>query len=370
MSSSDIKSAIIQFGKVAENGFSRELRRRINQYFKENKVKRHGDWRVYHKTIVWLILYLAPLVLILTGVINLWVAFGLTFVMGIAKCGIGLNVMHDANHGSYSKKGWVNRLGGATISLMGGNVLVWKLQHNVLHHSFTNIQHKDEDIAGRYILKFTPEDPTRWFHRFQHLYSPFLYSLMTLLWAFHKDFVQLKRYHKNGLIKKHKSSYRLEMWRSVGIKVFYFGYILVLPLVLTDMTWWQWLIGFLSMHLTAGLLLGLVFQSAHVVEETENPVPVNGSIEDEWMIHQLKTTANFGTKSKWLSWFAGGLNFQVEHHLFPNISHMHYPEISKIVRQCAKEFNLPYNEAPTFMKAIVSHFRTLKALGRMPQAAA
>ncbi len=358
----------IRFSRVQGAGFSTELRKRINEYFKENQKKIHGNWGVYHKTIIWHFLYLAPYVLILNGILGAWANIGLAVLMGVAMCGIGLNVMHDANHGTFARKKWLNKLAGGSLVLMGGNPFTWRMQHNVLHHTYTNIQHKDEDIAPRYVLKFCPQDKTRWFHRYQHIYASFFYALMTIAWTLHKDFVQLIRYNKMGLLKQHKASYSKEMSRNIAIKIFYFGYIGVLPLMISDLSFGQWLIGFLTMHFTAGLLLGLIFQSAHVVEDTENPMPdAAGNMEDEWMIHQLRTTANFANRSKWFTWFAGGLNFQVEHHLFPNISHIHYPAISKIVKQTAKEFNLPYHEAPSFYTAVRSHFRALKRMGRTPQ---
>ena len=168
-----------------------------------------------------------------------------------------------------------------------------------------------------------------------------------------------------GLIRRQNSTFVKEMSKTIGIKLFYFGYIMVIPLWIADISFGQWLLGFFIMHATAGLLLSLVFQSAHVVEETENPIPdQEGRLEDEFMIHQLRTTANFATNSRWFSWFAGGLNFQIEHHLFPNISHIHYPALSKIVKECTLEYNLPYHEFPTMLNAVTSHFRKLKAIGR------
>ena len=89
-------------------------------------------------------------------------------------------------------------------------------------------------------------------------------------------------------------------------------------------------------------------------------------MKNTWAIHQLKTTVNFGAKSKIINWYTGGLNHQVEHHIFPHISHIHYGKISKIVRDTAKEFNLPYKEYKTTRKAIAAHFKFLKEMGRKP----
>jgi linoleoyl-CoA desaturase len=121
------------------------------------------------------------------------------------------------------------------------------------------------------------------------------------------------------------------------------------------------------MHYTAGIILSLVFQLAHTVEETTHPMPnAEGIIENDWAIHQLNTTVNFSRKNKVLSWYVGGLNFQVEHHLFPKVCHVHYPEIAPIVKQTAEEFGIPYLEQEHFSNALKSHFAALKRFGTLP----
>jgi linoleoyl-CoA desaturase len=354
----------VAFARNQANGFSTELRRRVKQYFQENNLPKQGDWRVHMKAVLWVAAYLVPYFLILTLDMPLWTAWLLTVVMGVSMAAVGLNTMHDANHQTFAKNNRLNKLAGATLALFGGSPLNWRIQHNVLHHTFTNIPHKDEDISAGGLFKFTPSEKTRWFHRYQHLYAPFLYALMTLAWTMHKDFRQLVDYHRMGLLHRQRTTFARELTNNILIKLFYYSYIAMVPLWLLDITWWQWLIGYLTMHFVSGLLLALIFQSAHVVEETDKPMPVEGKVEDEWMVHQLRTTANFATKSRFWNWFSGGLNFQVEHHLFPNISHIHYPKLSKIVKECAQEFGVPYHEAPTFARAVSSHFRTLKQLGR------
>lgn len=355
----------ITFVKPQETGFSKEMRMRVNKYFKENKISVKGNYMLWIKFVFWMMVYVSPFVLILTGVLTGFWAMVMVVVMGAAMAGIGLNIMHDANHGSFSKKKWVNDLAGSTLILLGGNPYNWKLQHNILHHSFTNIFNKDEDVSPPAVMKFDPSDKTRWIHRFQHIYAVLFYGLMTLSWTISKDYIQIVQFYKKGMLKGNKSSLFKEILRITAVKVFYYAYILVLPIFVMDFIWWQWLIAFFVMHFTAGVILALIFQCAHVVEETSNPVPdAKGHIEDEWMVHQLKTTANFGTKSKILNWFSGGLNFQIEHHLFPNISHVHYPKLSKIVRKTAKDFGLKYHNHVTFLGAIISHFRTLSVLGK------
>ncbi|RDC62958.1 Acyl-CoA 6-desaturase [Adhaeribacter pallidiroseus] len=139
---------------------------------------------------------------------------------------------------------------------------------------------------------------------------------------------------------------------------------IALPLLVLDITWWQFVMGFIGMHLAEGLTMGLVFQLAHVVEGTDFPLPNDqGNIEEAWADHQMRTTANFATNSKLAGFLLGGLNRQIEHHLFPKVCHIHYPIISKIVKQTALEFDLPYIESPTFVAALKSHYRMLKKFG-------
>lgn len=285
-------------------------------------------------------------------------------LMGFGMAGIGLTVMHDANHDTFSRKKWLNRLMGFSLNFLGGNVNNWKAQHNILHHSFTNIEGYDEDLEAGKILRFSPNSDKKWIHKYQFLYAWPLYCLMTLSWTFSKDFFDVYRYRKIGLLKQLKTNFKKEMTLIVVTRAIYFIYMVVLPLLLMDITWWQLIIGFLTVHFIAGLTLALIFQLAHVMEETSFPVPKNGSITNQWAVHQLETTLNFANNSKLFSWLIGGLNFQIEHHLFPNISHVHYSKIAPIVELTTKEFNLPYHKQETFGSALVSHGRLLYQLGR------
>jgi linoleoyl-CoA desaturase len=251
--------------------------------------------------------------------------------------------------------------------MVGGNAFNWKVQHNVLHHTYTNIHDVDEDISPRGILRMTPHGDWKSIHQFQHLYAWFFYGLMTLVWVLVKDFVRLARYQKDGLVKNQKTSLAKELTILLMTKALYIGYILVLPMVLLDITFLQWFIGFLTMHYVAGFILAVIFQPAHVIDGTEYPMPDNeGKMENSWAIHQLLTTTNFANKSRIFSWYVGGLNFQIEHHLFPNVCHVHYRKISPIVRKTAEEFGLPYKNEPTFIGALIGHGKLLKELGKKP----
>jgi linoleoyl-CoA desaturase len=315
-----------------------------------------------------LLIYFVPYsVLIFSGIENTLVIFGMWLIMGFGMAGIGLSVMHDANHGSYSKNKKVNQiLGRVLLSVLGGSANNWKIQHNVLHHTYTNVDGMDEDIDPGKPLRFTPHKQKRKAHKYQHLYAWFLYGLMTIMWATTKDFKQVIRYNKKGLLNKKHKSYRSYLWDIIFVKVFYYLYALVIPLLLIPAAWYIIVIGFIMMHFIAGLLLAVIFQSAHVMPSSEFPAPdKDGNLENSWAVHQLFTTTNFSPKSRIFSWFIGGLNYQVEHHIFPNICHVHYKEISPIVRMTALEYGLPYNTIPNFVIAIREHFKMLRKLGSM-----
>ncbi|HEY0656266.1 MAG TPA: acyl-CoA desaturase, partial [Chryseosolibacter sp.] len=348
--------------------FTSTLNKRVNDYFKSNNIAKHGNREMIVKTIFMFSLYLIPYILILSSVVTS--ALGLTalvVVMGLGLAGIGLSVMHDANHGAYSSKKWVNNLIGYSMNFIGASSFNWKLQHNVLHHSYTNVHEEDEDISPRGALRMTPHSDWKKMHRYQFVYAWFLYGLMTIVWLFFKDFTRLYKYQKNGLAKSQKANVVSEWFILIGTKLCYIGYAFVIPLVLTSLVWWQILVGLIAMHYIAGFILAIIFQPAHVIEGTEFPLPdEHRTLENNWTVHQLLTTTNFGNNSRWFSWYVGGLNFQIEHHLFPNICHVHYRKIASIVKNTAQEFGLPYKTSRTFVSALAGHARLLKQLGKKP----
>jgi linoleoyl-CoA desaturase len=357
----------LKFAKNSQDFFV-TLNQRVNQYFKSNEVSRNANPEMVIKTLVMYALYLIPYFLILTGVVTeLWAMFALCCVMGIGIGGIGLSVMHDANHGAYSNKKWINNLLGLSLNLVGGNAFNWRIQHNVLHHTYTNVFDADEDISPRGVLRMSPQCPWKPFHRFQAWYAWFFYGLMTIVWVVFKDFGRIIEYQKEGLVKKQNTTVEKEWAILIASKVFYVTYIFVLPTLLLPILWWQVLLGWVTMHYIAGFILAIIFQPAHVIDGTEYPEPdADGNLENNWAVHQLHTTTNFANKSRIFSWYVGGLNFQVEHHLFPNVCHVHYRKISSIVRQTAEEFGLPYKSEPTFVGALAGHTKLLKELGRKP----
>lgn len=355
----------VKFVERPRTEFFATLRGRVNQYFEDNKIEKTGDWRMVLKTFVMLLLYIGPFVLILLNVLPLWATFIFWALMGIGASGMGMSVMHDANHGAYSKKPWLNDLIGYSLNLVGGNAFNWKVQHNVLHHTFTNIEGIDEDITPRGVLRFSPHTTWKPFHRFQYIYAWLFYGLLSFVWIVFKDYGRLARYEKDGMVKKQRANIWKEWSILIFSKIFYYAYIIGIPLLVLPLAWWQILLGFFVMHYVSGFILAVIFQPAHVVDGTEYPLPdEKGNIYNTWAIHQLHTTTNFAQNNKILSWYVGGLNYQVEHHLFSNVCHVHYKKLSSIVKQTAEEFGHPYKSNRRFRDAMIGHYRILKELGK------
>jgi linoleoyl-CoA desaturase len=356
----------VKFANKDKSEFFPYLKKKVETYFKDNHLSKTSEKQMLVKTLCMLGLYFVPYALMLSGFFTVWQMLLLAAVMGLGKAGIGLAVMHDANHNAYSSRPLINTLVSYSMNLIGGSSFTWKIQHNVLHHTYTNIYEIDEDIEDKPFLRLSPHGKLKPMHRYQHIYAVFLYALMTLSWiAGKKDFSQTALYNRNGLTQKHGFDPKREKIILWATKIFYAFYILLIPMLVLNISIWQWLLGFVVMHAVTGVLLTLIFQLAHVVEETQHPAPNSeGMIEHGWAIHELYTTANFARKNRFLTWFVGGLNHQIEHHLFPQISHIHYPALSKIVQQTAYEFDLPYNDHRTFGGAVASHLRTLRKLGR------
>jgi len=316
------------------------------------------------KTVIMLMVYFVPLIVINLGLVsNIYWLFGLYLTSGFGMAGIGMGVMHDAIHGSYSSNKRNNIRLGYTMNLIGANATVWKIQHNVLHHAYPNIDQADDDINPPLVLRFSPHARKYWLHRFQHLYVWFFYGLSTLSWVTTKDFIRLNRYRKMGFFRNDKD-YNYELLRMVGWKLFYYSYTLILPMIIVPLAWWIILLAFISMHFLAGIYMSLVFQTAHIMPGAEYPLPDrNGQMANDWATHQMATTTNYSPQSKYFSWLIGGLNYQIEHHLLPDVCHIHYKKLSHLVSETAEEFGIPYNTKQNFVTAIRDHAKMLQQLG-------
>jgi len=360
-----MRGEAVKFNKNNQPDFFRTVNKRVNQYFRDTNQTRYGNLNMVIKSIFMVSLYFVPFLLIVTNVVTTgWGNIAMWALMGLGMSGIGLSVMHDANHGSYSSNQNVNSFVGLILNFIGGYHVNWKIQHNVLHHSFTNIQGLDDDISKNNTLRLSPHQEKKPIYKYQVFYAPLLYSILSLYWFLGKDIEQTIKYGKENLVQEQGKTILRASIEIFISKMIYLSLFIITPIVLATVPWWTTLLGFLLMHAISGLLLALVFQCAHVLEETDFFLPAeSGSMENSWAIHQMRTTANFAHDNRILSWCIGGLNYQVEHHLFPNICHVHYRDISKIVKQTAEEFNVPYNNHPTFIGALKSHFTVLNKLG-------
>lgn len=344
--------------------WDRELRRRVNEALKYLPSKK-GNVELYTKAGILLTLYAALYATPFFFMVPIWLMVIGAVLGGVVMASIGMGIMHDANHGSFSSKPWVNKLFGFSMNLVGGDISNWKMQHNVIHHSYTNVHNHDDDLDSNGILRFSPHQEWKKYHRYQKWYAYFLYSIMTLLWATTKDFTQAYRYHKEG--RKGFENIRKKLFFITLAKVGYYIVWLGIPLLFWDVSNGVVVLAFFVMHLTAGLVLGIVFQPAHVSSLTvfkDEPVFQNRTEQ------QIVTSCNYAMKSKIVTWLTGGLNFQIEHHLFPDVSHVHYPKIAPIVKQYCKDFALPYNNLGSFWQAQVNHFEFLGKLGEDPKVAA
>lgn len=364
------KLNIVRFAPKGEDSFYDAAVTKVAAYFEVHQVSPYANTEMWVKTIVMLALYFVPYVLMVTGAGagNLWLFFGLWFLMGMGMSGIGTAVMHDANHGTYSPDKKVNNFISHILEIIGGYTVTWKIQHNVLHHTYTNVAGLDEDIDSIILLRFSPRQPRYWFHRYQYIYAWFFYMIMTLFWMTAKDYLQVVRYKQHDLLIKQKVSLKQALLRITVYKLFYYAYILVLPILFAGQPWYFVVMGFLLMHFTAGLFLSCIFQPSHVVEESAfaSPLQMDGKrhMEDTWAVHEVANTTDFAPHNHILSWFIGGLNYQIEHHLFPGICHVHYTKIAPIVQSVAEDYGLPYHVQPTFLQALRKHAEMLKKLGR------
>lgn len=342
--------------------FHQELKKRVSDYFAETKKSVTGNFSLYFKAVLFWSVYLGLYVHVVFFTPPAWLAILECFIMGGLTAGIGFNVMHDGGHGSFSKSKFWNYIAAFSVNALGASAIMWNNKHNIIHHTYTNIDGVDDDIEIKPMLRMCTTQKKYFIHRFQHIYVWFLYTLLLLVWVFESDY---RKYFSKKIgvvpIKRMSLFEHFAFWIA---KAGYAFMMIVLPIMLVGFV--QWLIGFLIIAMFAGFILSIVFQLAHTVEHTAFPTPADdlNKIENEWAIHQVETTANFATRNKLISWLVGGLNFQIEHHLFPKISHIHYPAISKIIKKTCEEYGIRYIEYRRMRHAIASHATHLKRMGR------
>ncbi len=350
-----------KFASSAQS-FHAELKRRVHSYFDQKGISTTGNFLLYFKGALLGLSFVAVYVHLVFFTPGIVLGIAESILMGGLIAAIGFNVMHDGAHGSFSKYKPVNLMAAFSLNILGGSHFMWNVKHNIIHHAYTNVDGVDDDIDIQPWMRMSSTQKKYKLHKYQHRYFWFLYAMLYILWIFVLDYQKyFKQKIGNMPLKKMHLNDHIVFWAFKLINLFLF---IGLPVYMVG--FFPWLMGFLVATLFAGFVLSIVFQLAHTVEHTHFPMPAeeDGRLSDEWAIHQLKTTANFATRNKFISWLVGGLNFQVEHHLFPKISHVHYPAISKIIRETCREFNVPYIEYPRMRHAIASHVSYLKQMGR------
>ena len=340
------------------------LKKRVNDYFELQHVKPTGNYRLYLKCAILLSAYAGLYVHLVFFTPHVVLAIGECLLLGLLTAFIGFNVMHDGAHGSFSRHPWLNRLAAMSLDFMGASSFMWNMKHNMVHHAYTNVDGVDDDINARPFLRLCETQKRLRVHKYQHLYFWALYALLYFFWIFFTDY---KKYftRKVGVVplKPLRLKDHFLFW---GFKMLYPFLFILLPILCCGVI--PWLVGYMVLACVAGFTLSIVFQLAHTVEETSFPVAIQPAnrIEDEWVLSQLKSTANFATKNRFITWCLGGLNFQIEHHLFPKISHVHYPAIGRIIRQTCKDLGIPYIEHRRMSLAVASHVSHLKKMGMRP----
>ncbi len=351
---------------AASGAFRRDLDQRIDAYFERTGRSRWGDWRMHLKTVALLGWLAGSWALLVFVAATWWQGLLLAGSLAMAIAGVGFGVMHDANHGAYSRHRFVNRLLERTLDMLGASSYLWRWKHNVFHHSYTNLVGADNDIDLSPFARLAPEQPHRAVHRFQHIYMWALYGFTVYHMHFVEDFAQLR----SGRIGRHHYP-RPKGWRVFELfasKVFVLGWSLAIPMFFHR--WWVVLAFYASLWFAVGLILGVVFQVAHCAEEVEFPsASESGRIEHSWAVHQVETTVDFAPRNRLLTAYVGGLNFQIEHHLFPKICHVHYPQLAPIVREVCAEHGVRYTVHERFVSALSSHGQWLRRMGRRPESA-
>ncbi len=347
----------------AKDNILKDIREATKNYFEVNNLKKTGNTSLYVKSTIMLAALFVPFIFSWVTLWGMPVLLLFAALSGLGMAGVGMNIMHDASHGTYSDKKWVNNLVSKFMFFISVHNLNWEHQHNVVHHTHTNIDGHDTDIESGKLFRFTKEQDWKPYHQFQAFYAVFLYSVTTLMRATVWDFTRLAKYYRDHphISRSKKKKEWIEL---IGLRTVYFFFWIGVPILFGANEWYFGLVFFLVMHLVCGLVLTLIFQTAHVV-----PLAKTYSAAEEkesWALHQLLTTCNFATDSRLAFWFFGGLNFQKEHHLMPDVSHVHYPEISWIVQEYCYEKGIVYVQYLSTWDAIWAHFELLYILGKKP----
>ncbi len=361
----NLDDARVKFAPAKADPFSEALRAEVAAYFASGKGSTRGDSRMYLRALLAFALAVCSYALLVGPWLPMVARLLPALVLGVAVAWIGICVGHDALHGTFFRKRGLNRVLGMSFDLIGANSYVWKLTHNATHHIYTNVEGVDVDLDYGAVFRHSPG--TRWhpWHRAQAVYALLAYPLAGIKWHYWTDLGFLRQRRIGAYAHR---GHPFSAWVGFVLgKLWAIGWSVALPIFLLRPSVLEFAIGYLLVMGTTGLTLGLTFQLAHAVEGAEFPrADARGRIADSFAAHQLRTTANFACDNPLVTFFCAGLNYQIEHHLFPSVASIQYPALRPIVRRVSARFGLPYNEAPTVMAAIKSHLRHLHRLGKKP----
>ena len=349
----------LKFGN--NDGFQTEVRRRVDDYFRRTGRRQRDCPKMYLKTALIFAWLLGSYVLLVFMATAWWQCLLLAVSVGLAVSGVGFSVQHDGGHHGYSNYSWINKLAAMSLDLIGGSSYLWHWKHAVFHHTFVNVTGHDSDIDLGNLARLTPHQKRLGFHRFQHFYLWPLYGFLSIKWQLLDDFHDAIVGHICGRRIPRPKGWDLVVF--LGGKLLFLSLIFVIPMLFNPV--WAVLLLFGVVSVVVGVTLSVVFQLAHCVGEADFPMPeaATGRIEQAWAVHQVETTVNFSRRSKLICWFVGGLNFQIEHHLFPRICHVNYPAISKVVEETCREFGVRYVDHGSFGAGVASHYRWLRQMG-------
>ncbi len=344
----------------AETLFFDELKREVYSYFETAKKNTYGNAEMLSKFFLWVIFWMISWYAIILLRDHFWLAVLTGVAHMFTHVMIAFNVAHDANHNAMFKSKRANTFVGYIIELLGCSRKMWVLSHNQEHHSFVNVHQHDNNIDGFNLVRLCPHD--KWAPRFKYqwLYAPFVYGLVTFNYATFRDIKLLFRYSKDRSTRLSPKFY-VEF---ALFKIIYYSYLFFIPIFVFGVSFKIIVAYFLLGHFVNGLFLTIIFVTGHLVESTTYPDVENNIVSKNWAVHVISTTCDYSTRSSFMQWLIGGINLHVAHHLFPKICHVHYKHISPIIRRVARKHGYACQEIPLFTTAVKSHFKLLKLLGR------
>ncbi|HEV2399669.1 MAG TPA: acyl-CoA desaturase [Candidatus Sulfotelmatobacter sp.] len=342
-----------------ESSFPKVLRRRLDNFFSESNISPKADLAMWVKIAVGMAVLAGSWTALYVLKPDSWKFVSLYLLNAIAQTFLLLNIAHDSNHNAISSMRTVNKALNYVFDVCGISSYMWRILHHRGHHSCINLQGEDDALTGRGVLRFTPHEPRTSLQRFQHIYALLMYALFSLDYVFVRDF-ECFFFPSHDYLKQAKHPAREYVILFAG-KAFYLTYMLVLPVVLLNKSFPLVALAFVLSHLMIGLSVALVFQTTHVIDSTYFPSHRNEF--DNWIQHIFATTADYATEKPLVGWLVGGLNHHIVHHLCPFVCHTHYAALTRIVKQTAEEYGIPYRQHATMPQAIKHHLLLLKHLG-------